>query len=182
MKVFRKGSFLLPIIALVLAIAGGAREAAAEVSVNINIGPPPIVVAEPPAVVMVPQSRVYYVPDIDIDVFFFAGYWWSPRGERWYRGRSYNGPWVHMNPSAVPRAVIYMPRDYRGRYAHERHIPHDEWKKGYDSWEKKNWKAHRHWEKEREEEWKRHKKDERYERERDRSGHRDDDRHRHDRR
>jgi len=180
MKFFRNYWLLLPIVALVFVTTGAAGEARAEVSVNINIGPPPIVVAEPPVVVMVPQSRIYYVPDIDIDVFFFAGYWWSPRGERWYRARSYNGPWVHMKPSGVPRAVIYMPRDYRGRYAHERHIPHDEWKRGYDSWERKNWNAHRSWEKEREQEWKKHKKHERYERERDRSGHRDDDRRRHD--
>jgi len=52
---------------------GFSEPVRAEVSVNINLGPPPILVSAPPAVVMIPQSQVYFVPDPQIDVFFYAG-------------------------------------------------------------------------------------------------------------
>ena len=87
------------------AVAWGISEPArAEVSVgvNINLGPPPIVVSAPPAVVMIPGSQVHFVPDPQIDVFFYGGYWWSPRGEQWYRARAYNGPWGVIEPRRVP--------------------------------------------------------------------------------
>ena len=145
--------------AAIAAAFGFSEPARAEVSVNINIGPPPIVVAEPPAVVMVPQSQVYFVPDPHVDVFFYGGYWWSPRGEQWYRARAYKGPWGVMEPARVPRAVIYVPRDYRARYERERHVPYGQWKKEHGQWDRENRKAHKQWEKEREKEWKKSEKE-----------------------
>ncbi len=170
MKLSWKYLYLLPIAALLFLSSFGVGDARAGVSVNINLGPPPIVVAAPPEVVMVPESRVYFVPDIDIDVFFYAGYWWSPRGNRWYRARAYDGPWVHMAPSGVPRAVVYMPRDYRTRYGHGHRYPYGQWKQEHPRWEKENRKAHRRWEKEREKEWKKQGKNDRYERNGSRRG------------
>jgi hypothetical protein len=143
-------------IAAAIGFSGPAR---AEVSVSINLGPPPIVVAEPPALVMIPHSQVHYVPDPQIDVFFYGGYWWSPRGERWYRARAYNGPWGVIERGRVPRAVAYMPRDYRTRYERERHIPYGQWKKDRSRWDRQNRKAHKRWEKDREQEWKRDRRD-----------------------
>jgi len=99
--------------------------------------------------VLVPQSRVYFVPDPHVDVFFYDGYWWSPRGSQWYRARAYNGPWAVVKPARVPRAVIYVPRDYRAQYERERHIPYGQWKKDHDHWDREHWKAHKKWEKER---------------------------------
>ena len=142
---------------VVIAAAIGLSEPArAEVSVgiNINLGPPPIVVAAPPAVVMIPQTQVYFVPDPQIDVFFYGGYWWAPRGEQWYRAREYKGPWGVIEQRKVPRAVIYVPRDYRGRYEREQHVPYGQWKKDHSSWDRQNKKSHKKWEKERETEWK----------------------------
>ena len=149
MQILKKGLFLMAILGLAPFVAGGAGSARAEVNVNINLGPPPIVVAEPPAVVMVPQTRVYFVPDPHVEVFFYAGYWWSPRGPAWYRARAYNGPWAVVERSRVPQAVIYVPRDYRARYDRERHIPYGQWKKNHDRWDRDNRKAHKNWEKER---------------------------------
>jgi len=142
------------------AVFGGAETARAQVNVNINLGPPPIVVAEPPAVVMVPQSRVYFVPDPHVEVFFYGGYWWSPRGEGWYRSRAYKGPWAVVERTRVPRAVVYMPRDYRARYEREQHIPYGQWNKEHARWDRENRKAHKKWEKEREKEWKESQKQE----------------------
>jgi len=160
-------------VGVIVAAIGFSGSAQAGVSVNINLGPPPIVVSEPPAVVMVPGSQVHFVPDPQIDVFFFGGYWWSPRGDRWYRARAYNGPWGVIERNRVPRAVLYVPRDYRVRYERERHVPYGQWKKDRSRWDRENRKAHREWEKEREKEWKR---DEREHRKDDRRGDRDDDR------
>ena len=143
-------------IAAALGFSGPAR---AEVSVNINIGPPPIVVSAPAAVVMIPQSKVYFVPDPHIDVFFYGGYWWSPRGERWYRAKAYNGPWGVVEQRKVPRAVIYVPQDYRGRYEREQHVPYGQWKKDHSSWDRQNRKSHKQWEKEREKELKKSEKE-----------------------
>ncbi len=109
---------------------GAVKEAAAGVNlgINVNIGPPPIVAPAPPEMVMVPGSSVYFVPGLQFDVFFYNGFWWSPRGDRWYRSRAYNGPWGVVDRRYVPRPVFGVPHDYRRVYAHERHIPYGEWR------------------------------------------------------
>jgi hypothetical protein len=128
----RKG--ILQVLFPVLLIAAtllltGQRElqAGVNVGVNVNLGPPPIAVPAPPAVVMVPNSQVYFVPGVDFDIFFHNGFWWSPRGERWYRARAYNGPWQRIERRHVPRAVVRVPVNYRTAYVRERHIPYGEW-------------------------------------------------------
>jgi hypothetical protein len=158
--------------AAISAVMGFSEPARAEVSVSVNLGPPPIVVAEPPEVVLIPGSQVYFVPDPQIDVFFYGGYWWSPRGDRWYRARAYNGPWGVIERRRVPRAVVYMPRDYRARYERERHVPYGHWKKEHGRWDRENRRAHRRWEKDREREWREHEKERR--RDHRRGGHDDD--------
>jgi len=119
----------LVVLLVALFVTGGTKEAFAEVNVNINIGPPPIVVAEPPAVVFMPPIGVYFVPQVDFDVFFYSGFWWSPRGSSWYRAREYNGPWGVVDKRYVPAPVYRVPKDYRNRYEKEKHIPYGEWKK-----------------------------------------------------
>lgn len=113
-----------------LLICGAANKAAAGVNVGIgiNLGPPPIVAPAPPEVVMVPGSQVYFVPGVQFDVFFYNGFWWSPRGDRWYRSRAYNGPWGIVGRRFVPGPVFRVPHDYRRIYARERHIPYGEWR------------------------------------------------------
>lgn len=116
-------------ILAVLVLAGVPAAARGEVNLNINIGAPPVVVAEPAAVAMIPGIGVYFVPDSDPDLFFYAGFWWSPRGDRWYRSRASRGPWVVVERRVVPVEVVRVPRDYRVRYAKARHVPYGQWKK-----------------------------------------------------
>ena len=123
------GTIGLAVLLGALLVPGVTGDASAEVSVSINLGPPPIVVAEPPALVMVPRTQIYFVPERDLDVFFYAGYWWSPRGDRWYRARAYNGPWGVVERRYVPTQVRRVPKDYRARYVREKHIPYGQWKK-----------------------------------------------------
>ncbi len=135
-----------PILIIAAFLPVAQMEAAAEVNVNINFSPPPVVVAEPPAVVMVPHSQVYFVPDPHVDVFFYGGFWWSPRGEVWYRAKAYNGPWIVVDRYYVPAPIHHVPRDYRVIYERERHIPYGQWKKQmkrHEKEERREWKESR---------------------------------------
>jgi len=127
----RKTRFQIAGAFALMALLGGAPapESYAEVRVNVNLGPPPVVVAEPPEMVLVPGSQVYFVPEVNYDVFFFDGYWWSPRGDRWYRSRAYNGPWRVVSRRVIPAPVYRVPRDYRRVYLHERRVPYGQWKR-----------------------------------------------------
>jgi hypothetical protein len=118
-------------VLVVLFLSSPPSDALAEVNLNINIGPPHVVVAEPAKVVLIPGSGVYFVPDAGPDLFFYAGFWWSPRGDRWYRSKIYNGPWVVVDRRNVPVKVVRVPRDYRSRYIRAKHVPYGQWKKGH---------------------------------------------------
>lgn len=126
------------VLLLALFVQGGMNEAFAEIDVSINIGPPPIMVAEPPAVVMIPNSTIYFVPRIEHDIFFYDNYWWSPRGSQWYRSNAYNGSWEMIENHYVPAPVYKLPKDYRHRYEKEHHIPYGQWKKQWSDRGKKD--------------------------------------------
>lgn len=118
----------------------------AGVDVNINIGPPAVVVAGPPEMIVIPRTMVYFAPDVGVDLFFSAGYWWTPKEGRWFRARAYNGPWVVVEHRHVPVEIVRLPRDYRRVYVREKRVPYGQLKK---HWE------HRRWERrERRGEWK----------------------------
>jgi hypothetical protein len=69
--------------------------AMAGVSVHVNIPlPPPIIFPGPPEVVVIPETNVYAVPDVDADIFFYSGWWWRPWEGRWYRSRYYDRGWA----------------------------------------------------------------------------------------
>src|SRR3990172_3868071 len=58
----------------------------AGVDVGVNISLPPLIVfSAPPEVVVIPETYVYAVPDVDVDIFFYDGWWWRPWEGRWYR-------------------------------------------------------------------------------------------------
>ncbi|MFA6170199.1 MAG: hypothetical protein WCW67_04845 [Candidatus Margulisiibacteriota bacterium] len=107
---------------------GAVKPANSEVNINVNIGPPPIVVAEPSEVVFISSYGVYFVSGIDFDVYYFNGYWWSPRGTVWYRATAYNGPWVIINRRVVPPVLIRIPANYRVIYKSVKPIPFGKWK------------------------------------------------------
>ncbi len=97
---------------------------------NVNVGPP-VIVPEPPELVFVPSLGVYFVPGGDVDVFFYGGYWWEPRGPRWYRARSLHGPWVSIGRGHVPGPLFRMPHDYRAVYRHGERVSYSRWKEGH---------------------------------------------------
>ncbi len=128
--------FAFPILAAFLAVGGPAfAGSGVGVNLNINLGPPPVIVSPPSDLVLIPETGVYFAPGVSADIFFFDGYWWAPRGPRWYRAYSPRGPWVVMESRFVPGPLYRVPRDYRTVYLHERHIPYGQWKKEHgDHW------------------------------------------------
>ena len=98
-------SYLLVIGALLLVLTGTATQSEAGVNVNIGINLPAIRFAAPPAVVVIPGTYVYMVPDIDVDVLFFQGYWWRPYEGHWYRSRDYKGRWRYVEPREDSRWI-----------------------------------------------------------------------------
>jgi hypothetical protein len=87
--------------------------ASAEVNSNLDIGNRPMVADEPSEVVLIPGAGVYFIPDAGANLFYHAGFWWSSRGDRWYRSRVYNGPWVAAELHVVPVEVALAPKDNR---------------------------------------------------------------------
>jgi hypothetical protein len=76
---------------LLALIIAGPIPAMARVDVNVGIVlPPPIVFAAPPELIVLPETYVYVVPNADMDIFFYQGWWWRPWEGRWYRSRYYN--------------------------------------------------------------------------------------------
>lgn len=122
----------------------------AEVNININIGPPPVyVIPAPPEVVVIPRTYAYYVPNIEVDIIFYQGYWYRPHKEYWYRSMDYNGPWVYIVREKIPIVILNLPPDYRHIPPGHTHIPYGQLKKEWKNWEKgKYWDKDNHHEKE----------------------------------
>src|SRR4030042_7110367 len=134
-------SCLLVIGALLLVLTASATQSEAGVNVNIGVNLPAYSFAAPPDVVVIPGTYVYMVPDIDVDVLFYQGYWWRPYEGRWYRSRDYKGGWRHVDSGSIPSGLRALPQDYRHRLSpgHER-VPHGDVQRNWKKWEqKKHW-------------------------------------------
>ena len=101
---------------------------------------PPLVIPAPPPLFVIPGTYVYYPPDVDVDIFFYHGYWYRPYGGGWYRAGAYNGPWRTVSPNRVPRALISVPPAYRHVPPGHERLEHGRVQKNWRTWEKE-----RHW-------------------------------------
>lgn len=122
----------------------------AGVDVGVSISLPPLIVfATPPEVVVIPETYVYVVPDSDVDIFFYDGWWWRPWEGRWYRSRHYGSGWVYYQrvPSFYARVPSSWRNDYRdhrwgGQQWNHQRIPNQQLQRNWSTWKKSN-----HWEK-----------------------------------
>jgi hypothetical protein len=89
----------------------------AAASVSISIGDPyrgtALHFRSEPDVVLVPETRVYYVRNYDRDVYRYGRYWYFVDDGRWYRARTYRGPFLYVHQTSVPRAIVSVPPRYR---------------------------------------------------------------------
>lgn len=97
----------------------------------VAVAPRPVYVDQPPEMVVIPSTGVYFAPGVSVDLFFYDNRWWNRRGDRWYRAGDYNGPWVSVGPRYVPAPVYRVPADYRTVYVHEKRMPYGQWKKAH---------------------------------------------------
>jgi hypothetical protein len=124
--------------------------AMAGVDVNVNISlPPPIVFAGPPEMVVLPETNIYVVPDVDADIFFWGGWWWRPWEGRWYRSHYYNSGWGYYQ--SVPSFYSGIPSGWRSDYREHRwrghqwnyqRVPQQQVQRNWKGWENS-----KHWEK-----------------------------------
>lgn len=129
-----------------------ATAAWAEVRVHINIPlPPPIIFPAPPHVVVIPETDVYVVPDMQDEIFFFGGWWWRPWNGRWYRSRYYDRGWsfYHQPPyfyQNIPPGWRdhYRNKNWKGHLWKYKRIPPHELQRNWT-----HWKRDRHWEQQR---------------------------------
>ena len=109
----------------------------------------PFRIAEPPAVIVLPDTPdVYVVPGIDVDLFFWSGWWWRPWQGGWYRSRYYNRGWGYY--SNVPSFYYDVDPGWRGYYSnrnwyghpwHYERIDHQRLQRNWQTWHN-----NRHWE------------------------------------
>ncbi|HPX60231.1 MAG TPA: hypothetical protein PLN25_00485 [Deltaproteobacteria bacterium] len=137
------------------AISCAAVPATADVNISVGIGvplPPAIVFSGPPAVIVMPDTiGVYFVPDIDGEIYFHNGFWWRLWNGYWYRSRYYSRGWVYY--SSVPTFYhdidprwhdYYRARKWRGHRWDYQRVPHQQLQQNW-----KSWNQNRHWEKQR---------------------------------
>lgn len=81
--------------------------------------PPPIVFRSEPSFFLVAGTgvRVVNAPDPDCDMFQYGGYYYLYNAGYWYRSRSYDGDYVAIEVTRVPRPILQVPE------RHWRHHP-----------------------------------------------------------
>jgi len=174
------------IIIAVLAVAGAAQVAlASNVGVDIHIGnqpavvpvpvpapaPPPVVMEAPPLFLYPPELGFGVAVDVPYDVFYISGFYYLNRGDHWYRGPYYNGPWEATGYRSLPpglrrhkfeRIHYFRDREYRAyrdehdHYRGKHFRPGKEMKKEM----KERRKEEKRWEKEERKHGKKHGKHE----------------------
>jgi hypothetical protein len=137
--------FCASIVFFSSAVVSRNCSAGIDVNIGISVPLPSFVFPAPPVLVVVPQTYVYAVPEVSIDIFFFRNYWYRPHKGNWYRSNLYDGPWEHIGTGKVPVELLRMP-DYRNIPPGHQRIPYGQVKKNWKDWEKgKHWdKSHKH--------------------------------------
>ena len=108
----KKLLFGIVFLALVIAVPVPMM---AEVNISIGIPLPPVIVfSSAPEVIVIPGTYVYAVPDIEVDIFFWQGWWWRPWEGRWYRSRYYDRDWVYYR--YIPYFYYDIDFGWRGYY------------------------------------------------------------------
>lgn len=66
-----------------------------------------------PEVILVPDTKVYYVQNRDCDLYRYGRYWYFVEDGYWYRSANWRGPFVHVRSASIPRSVSGVPVKYR---------------------------------------------------------------------
>ncbi len=141
-----KKSLLVFLLFIVMAAVSCVDLAAVRIKTNGHGhgGPPEFVLDASPSLVVISGTYAYFVDGITVEIIFHGGHWYRPHDGRWYRGRGYNGPWMHIERSHVPGVFHNLPPGYRRVPPGHQRIPYGQLKKNW-----KRWERDRHWDKSR---------------------------------
>ena len=126
---------LLIMASAVFLFQAASMAQAADIGFSINVGGPPVVMAQPPDFLYPPELGYGVAVGVPYDMFYFNNSYYVFRGGGWYRTAYYGGDWVRMRPRELPpelrryklarihafrdREYVAYQRDrghYRGRY------------------------------------------------------------------
>jgi len=88
---------------------------AGDLSFSINVGGPPVVIAQPPDFLYPPELGYGVAVGVPYDMFYVSGVYYIFRGGGWYRTPSYGGNWVKVRHREIPPEL----RRYRIGRIHE---------------------------------------------------------------
>ena len=128
---------------MLLVLLAFSSTSIAGVGVNIGVSLPPLVISAPPVVAVIPETYVYFCPDIAMDIFFYDGYWYRLYDGNWYSGVDYNGPWVYLAVTSVPAVFFQLPPNYRA-IGYQR-IPYAELHRNWSAWQRDRYWEHHAW-------------------------------------
>ncbi len=135
---------MIVIASMMVLLLGFSTQGMARIHIGVNIPLPPVVVfSGPPELVVIPDTDVYYCPDLSADIFFYGGFWYRPYGGYWYRAVGYEGPWIYIQ--APPAVLVSLPPDYRTIVRGERRIPYGELHRNWRVWQRDRYWAHHNW-------------------------------------
>jgi hypothetical protein len=95
----------------VAVVAWAAVAAAADLSINIAIAPPPVVLAPPPLVV-VPGTPVQHVPSASFNLFVYRNRYYSFHNGSWFVADGPRAAWGIVAVEAVPAPVRAFPEKH----------------------------------------------------------------------
>ena len=104
---------------------------AGDVDINVNLGGPPPVIRfdREPKFVVIPESRVWRLPDYEYDFYRHDDDYYLNRDGHWYRAKSWRGPFEPFPFDRLPRVIVDLPGEYRRHPAHPHGGPPGQLKK-----------------------------------------------------
>jgi hypothetical protein len=117
MKVTKLGGMAtMTCLMLMAGVTAIPAYAQVNVGVNIHIGdPPPVVVAAPPTMVLMPEPQMYVAVGVPYDIYFVSGRYYYLHEGHWFWGTRYGGPWTYVAVERLPPGL----RRYKVRQLHE---------------------------------------------------------------
>lgn len=107
---------------------------------RVIVSAPSPVLPAPPFLYLIPGTYAYFVAGVDVDIFFYQGFWYRPHLGRWYRAHEYNGPWDVIVTNRVPLVLQDIPQTYRRVPPGSGRLHHDDVRNNWRTWERE-----RHW-------------------------------------
>lgn len=108
-----------PLLALALAGCHIVAVSSPGHRVVIAPAPPPVVVTARPRLVFVNEYAVYYAPDVEVDLYFADGFWFSFHQGTWFRSASYRGPWIVVESDPLPPGLARIPPGHLKKIYHD---------------------------------------------------------------